>query len=37
MVEKYPKMILVIGGQNEITYKEIFTLMKFDKLWPSNT
>lgn len=30
---KYKKKFLVIGSQNNITYKEIFPLLKEDKLW----
>ena len=30
---KYDKQFLIIGNQNAITYKEIFPLIKEDKLW----
>ncbi len=30
---EYNKKFLVIGGQNALTYKEIFTLIKQNKLW----
>lgn len=36
IVEEYGKKILIIGGQNAITYKEIFKLIKDDKLWLGN-
>ncbi len=30
---EYNKQFLIIGGQNALTYKEIFTLMKENKMW----
>ena len=30
---EYDKKFLIIGGQNALTYKEIFTLMKDNKMW----
>ena len=30
---EYEKQFLIIGGQNALTYKEIFTLMKENKMW----
>ncbi len=30
---EYKKQFLIIGGQNALTYKEIFTLMKENKMW----
>ena len=30
---EYNKKFLIIGGQNALTYKEIFTLMKHNKMW----
>ena len=33
---KYNKKFLVIGNQNAITYKEIFPLIKENKLWTGN-
>lgn len=30
---EYDKKFLIIGGQNALTYKEIFTLMKENKMW----
>ena len=30
---EYDKKFLIIGGQNALTYKEIFALMKDDKMW----
>jgi hypothetical protein len=35
-VAEYNKRILVIGGQNAITTKEIFTLIKQNKIWIGN-
>lgn len=32
-LEKYKKKFLIIGNQNAITYKEIFKLIKENKLW----
>jgi len=34
---KYKKNFLIIGNQNAITYKEIFKLIKKDKLWLGQT
>lgn len=36
VVEDYKKKILIIGGQNAITYKEVFKLIKENKLWLGN-
>lgn len=33
LLEKYNKKFLIIGNKNAITYKEIFKLIKEDKLW----
>lgn len=33
---KYNKKFVIIGHQNAITYKEVFTLIKNDKLWLGN-
>ena len=33
---KYNKKFLIIGSQNAITYKEIFTLIKENKIWLEN-
>lgn len=30
---EFDKQFLIIGGQNALTYKEIFTLMKENKMW----
>lgn len=30
---EYDKKFLIIGGQNALTYKEVFTLMKENKVW----
>lgn len=37
VAEEYKKKILIIGGQNAISYKEIFKLIKENKLWLGNT
>jgi len=34
---KYEKKFVIIGNQNAITYKEIFSLIKADKLWLGST
>ena len=34
---KYDKKFLIIGNQNAITYKEIFSLIKKNKLWLSHS
>lgn len=34
---KYDKKFLIIGNQNAITYKEIFSLIKENKLWLSHS
>lgn len=34
---KYDKKFVIIGNKNAITYKEIFTLIKENKLWVGNT
>ncbi len=34
---KYKKKFLIIGNKNAITYKEIFSLIKSEKLWIGNT
>ncbi len=34
---KYNKKFVIIGNKNAITYKEIFRLVKDDKLWIGNT
>jgi len=34
---KYDKKFIIIGNKNAITYKEIFKLIKEDKLWIGNT
>lgn len=36
MLVEYGKKFLVIGNQNAITYKEIFPLIKTNKLWTGN-
>lgn len=36
MLVEYGKKFLVIGNQNAITYKEIFPLIKENKLWTGN-
>lgn len=33
LLEKYNKKYIIIGNKNAITYKEIFTLIKNNKLW----
>lgn len=33
LLEKYKKKFLIIGNKNSITYKEIFTLIKDNKMW----
>ena len=33
---KYKKKFLIIGNQNAITYKEVFRLIKGNKIWLGN-
>ena len=33
LIMKYKKQFLIIGNQNALTYKEIFPLLKDDKVW----
>lgn len=37
LLECYEKQYLIIGNMNAITYKEVFPLIKEDKLWLGNT
>lgn len=34
---EYDKKFIIIGNQNAITYKEIFSLLKSDKMWLGNS
>lgn len=34
MLYEYDKRFIIIGSQNNMTYKEVFTLMKENRLWP---